>query len=196
MRELVTPTSLAYRGVLIERPCFFCNTADIHMDGLCNAGPCMVCSVHKHVDGWATHPAAPDGKWHGSYDEPLHDWQPHSYLPADIDENLPCFEQIVDAARSVAMPEAYTTDLYRDYQFIRDVSEHPDSTDLRFVWAVRRWGTHILWQHGWLGTLAYLKHNEPTAKLFYWNGFGLAPCDFDTAHVLLSIRSKYEVDRY
>lgn len=32
---------LAYRGVLIERPCVNCDTVDIHFEGRCNSGPCQ-----------------------------------------------------------------------------------------------------------------------------------------------------------
>lgn len=182
MSRAVEAQKLAYRGVLIERPCAFCDTNSYHLDGLCQDGPCTVCGQRRRDQGWATHPLNAQGLWRGSYDEPVHDWQPHSYLPADIDQNLPAFEAMVDEARHLGMPEHYTSDLYRDYQFVRD------NPDTRFIWIVRDMGTHIIVPAttGAIGAATYLRDNEQGARVYFWNGSRLTPANWGIVMTLLT----------
>lgn len=186
MRNVVEPALLAYRGVLIERPCAWCDATSIHFDGLCQDGPCSVCGVPRREGGWASHPRNADGTWHVFPDSEQHDWTPHSYLPADIDLDSPAFEAIVDVARTLGMPERYTSDLFRDYQ---SIVANPGA---RFVWIVRQWGTHYI-TPVISGAVTYLRDNEPTAQVFWWNGFTLEPINWDTAAVLLVVPSWTQV---
>jgi hypothetical protein len=190
MRAYTNASLLAYRGVLIERPCFWCDTTSIHMDNLCSDGPCAICGVRRHVNNWASHPATADGVWRGNYSEPLHDWAPHTYLPADIDRDLPAFEAMVDTARVLGMPEHYTSDLFRDYQFVAHDDKQP------FVWIVRRSGTHIVTAHpNSLGGLKWLRDNEPDAHVFYWTGADLRPTNYDVAQQCLRVTGWVEAVR-
>jgi len=177
---------LAYRGVLIERPCTFCDLTDNHYDGLCNDGPCRICGVRKRQEGWATHPLEADGQWRSFPSGEAHDWAPHSYMPADVDENLPAFEAIVDAARSLGMPERYTSDLFRDYQLCLQYRD-----EARFIWVVRQWGTHMIFPSttGWQGAVHWLQQNEATSQVFSWNGYSLEPVNWETAGAILAVRS-------
>lgn len=73
----VHPVKLAYRGVIIERPCVHCDTVNIHFEGLCQSGPCARCGRQRF-----------DSKGRGGgiecgYD--LHQWQGQAYHPADIE---------------------------------------------------------------------------------------------------------------
>lgn len=100
----VLPLKLAYRGVLIERPCANCDTVNVHFEGMCDA-------------------------FRGDT---------NTYYPNDFEQSVPAlFDAMVDTARMVGMPEYFTADLFRDYQWI---TNHPGEG---FVWSVRDTGSDI-----------------------------------------------------
>lgn len=183
MRPVTEPISLGCNGVLIERPCRWCDTTSIHFDGLCQDGPCTVCGIAKRRDGWATHPCNPDGTWQTFPDTSQHDWTAHHYEPAMVEGDLPAFEAITAAALKLGWPTRYTSDLFRDYQFIRD-----NEPDIRFLWIVRESGTHIVvpGHDGAIPTAEYLRDNEHGARAFWWDGKQLREVSWGQVNVLLT----------
>lgn len=211
----VNPTKLAYRGVLIERPCVNCDTVDVHFDGECNSGPCADCGKDRYVStmrfGYI--------ESHGYGDD--HKWTPNTYYPDDIEEpecnctghwshipgNPTCprtswrgFDRIVDKARELGLPELYTSDLFRDYQHItgRGQTWQGQPPVLRFVWALRRngCGTDLFTPE--VGISSY-HDDSPHMAYFLYDGITHGPlgdfveCNLDTARTVLSAWRGYDL---
>ena len=176
----IYPTKLAFLGVLIERPCAHCDTVDLHFDGLCNSGPCAVCGIGKHSNGWQTHPVDVHGEWRSEL--PMHDFTPGIYFPADFEGPVPAaFEAILGVVREIGMPGHYLSDLFRDYQQL--VREAPR----QFIWAVRSTGTDIILPHADIMREPRLDANE---RFFTWDetylpGLGLNEVSKEDARALL-----------
>jgi hypothetical protein len=156
----ISPAKLAYRGVLIERPCVNCDTVDIHFDGRCNSGPCQalfedgVCGVHRF-----------GSRSELNHDRQyMHDWKAPTYYPADIEwpglpsldiDGYPVFDNptyqarqafhaLLDCVRQIGWPEYFTIDLFRDYQKIASKGRYEgEPPPRRFAWAVRSAGTDL-----------------------------------------------------
>ena len=166
MTRLIThPAKLAYEGVLIERPCDFCDTTDLHFDNLCQQGPCRVCGVARHEQGRATHPLGSDGTWSGAG---MHDWTAHEYLPADFKIESPAFKAMLREVRRQGWPMSYTSDLFRDYQNLTGtgrVYRDEPWENRRFIWVLRSLGTHMFQPDGYgQGGLSYHADNEPSGR--------------------------------
>jgi hypothetical protein len=174
MRRLVELATMAFGGVLIERPCAFCDSTDYHYDGLCNTGPCRSCGVQRREGGHIVHDYTVDD----------HKWTAWDYEPFDFTTRSGAFEQMLAVLRSnPELVQRYTTDIVRDYQYLIGGGE-----DERFIWAVRPWGTHIITRSDYgRGTLSYLRDNEPEARYFYWNGFVLDEVSHDTGRALSAL---------
>jgi len=163
---VVHPVKLAFRGVLIERPCAHCDTVDLHFDGHCPSGPCTVCGQPRRFDGWPSHPLDVHGQWRTEL--PLHDFTPGTYSPADFGQDLSAaFLAIVDQARQIGLPEHYTSDLFRDYQALMSLGPWRGAPKPRqFIWAVRSTGTDLIQPHAGLMTEPRLRSNE---RFFAWD---------------------------
>lgn len=198
----VNPIKLAYRGVLIERPCVGCDTVDIHFEGKCNSGPC------QHVDDGIKCRAERfttnrNGTWGHDYMYG-HEWVAPTYYPADFewannesstlqsDLAQEAFIRILDKVKQIGQPEYYTCDLFRDFQRLTGQNKQFPTPAHRFVWAVRQGGCGTDLFTPEMGINRYYDTN-PHQAYFAYDGRTHGPLgDFvevnlDTARTLLSI---------
>lgn len=191
----VYPAKLAYRGVLIERPCAHCDTVDLHFEGRCSTssnGPCTVCGLpYRSGDGggWPTHPVDVHGEYRSSL--PMHDFEPGYYIPADFESDVPvAFDAIISTVLEIGLPEMFTSDLFRDYQLLSSQGLWRTApAPRRFIFAVRSTGTDIILPHAGLMTEPRLRANE---RFFAWDetylpGLGLCEATEENALELLRI---------
>lgn len=176
----VRPFSFPYEGVLIERPCVFCDTVNYHFEGLCQDGPCAQCGEERRVEGRTHHDWVTD-----------HTWLAHTYLPADITIESPAFKAMLKVVRETGFPSSYTSDLFRDYQNLTGtgrVYKGQPMEDERFVWVLRQMGTHMFRHDGYgRGGLRYHIEQTPDARFFIWNRFTLEEVNADTASAVLAV---------
>lgn len=181
MSLITHPTSLAYQGVLIERPCAHCDTVNLHFEGLCQEGPCLVCGVARRHAGSRHH------DWYTSD----HEWVAHTYYPADFTVRSEAFEQMLTQVKLIGWPGHYTSDLFRDYQMLTGQGIYKERLDQqRFVWVLRSMGTHLFVPDGYgRGGLQWHAENEKTAHVFVWNPFRteLTEVNYDTARAILAL---------
>lgn len=164
---------LPYRGVLIERPCFNCDTTDMHFEGECSQGPCTVCGETR------------GSHYQGAIDSTPHDWTPNVYQPALIANAPDPFNEMVDNARLIGSPAHFSSDLYRDYQLLCGLGLYKHSEPVRlFIWGVRSTGTDVLTEHTTRSTAVLLL--DRAEHIFEWNGFSLRETDRETALALLA----------
>jgi hypothetical protein len=186
MREITYPARLAYRGVLIERPCVHCDTTDLHFDGRCQHGPCTVCGLPYRTEGWPTHPVDEHGEYRSSL--PMHEFSYGSYAPADFEAEVPAaFDALVSLVRFIGWPEHFTSDLFRDYQMLSRQGLYHTTPPRRFIFAVRPTGTDIILPHADVMSEPRLRSNE---RFFVWNevylpGLGFIECTEEQARILL-----------
>jgi hypothetical protein len=197
--ETINPAKLAYRGVLIERPCANCDTVDVHFQGKCNSGPCQVCGETERERG----------TWHAYVHN--HEFVHGTYYPADIEFPCTCdaaikwhhihkpgcgsieraFHTILAKVLEIGMPEHYSSDLFRDYQYISGLGVRRGQPVIkRFIWAVRVTGSDLYLPEVGLNTVWGERENE---RYFAYDGVTHGPLgDFPevnlaTARTLLSV---------
>lgn len=216
MNKSVHPVKLAYRGVLIERPCDWCDTVDIHFEDRCNSGPCAAITGfdidHDVVCGLSRYfPNRGNDFGHGvrEHDQAVdHKWVAHTYYPADIEFAIPkgpglvisdaaiaqlAFHKILDRAREDGQPEHYTSDLFRDYQRLSGHGAFGQKWQRpewhQFVWKLRAHG------HGtdlyFPGEMIYTSDTRGD-RYFLYDGRTHGPlgdfpeCNLDTARTVLT----------